>query len=88
MVFPEEFKCGDLLDSKLSSRIYNDLQMFSKAETKRSARLKDKQALATSDAALDAKTRLILLSWINNEVLDRVEGVIAIGKVIKFNTNR
>lgn len=81
MIFPAEFKSGDIIGSKLSSRIYNDLQMFSKTEQKRNARLKDKEQYATSDASVDVKTRLILLTMINNGVLDRVEGVVAIGKV-------
>lgn len=68
------------MESKLSSRIYNDLQMFSKGEAKRNARLKDKETLATSDASIDVKTRLIILKWINNGDLDLVEGAIAIGK--------
>lgn len=81
MQFPSEFNSGDILESKLSSRIYNDLQLFSKAEVKRSARLKDKEQHATSDASVDVKTRLILFTWIENELFDRVEGVIAVGKV-------
>jgi len=80
MMFPAGFNSGDVIESKLSSRIYNDLQMFSKAEMKRSSRLKDKEQIATSDTSVDVKTRLILLKWINNGELDRVEGVIAVGK--------
>jgi len=78
--FPSNFKSGDLLESRLSSRIYNDLQMFSKTESKRGARLKDKTGIATSDASVDVKSRLILLKWIDAGSIDRVEGVIAIGK--------
>ncbi|KAI6182844.1 Serine/threonine-protein kinase RIO3 [Aphelenchoides bicaudatus] len=78
--FSTNFNSGDILDNKISSRIYNDLQMFSKGETKRNARLKDKETLATSDASVDVKTRLILLKWINAGDLDRIEGSIAIGK--------
>jgi serine/threonine-protein kinase RIO1 len=80
MQFQPNFNSGDLLEEKLSSRIYNDLQMFSKGEAKRQARLKDKEKIATSDASIDVKTRLIILKWINNGDLDSVEGAIAIGK--------
>ena len=58
--------------------------MFSKAEVKRKARLHDKEEKATSDASLDGKTRLCLFKWINVGLFDRVEEVIAIGKVSKI----
>lgn len=84
MNFRANFNSGDIMGSRLSSRIYNDLQMASKAEEKRKAKLKDKEGIATSDASVDVKTRLILLKWINNGDIDRIEGVVAIGKVINL----
>lgn len=70
------------MGQKISSRIYNDLQLHAKEERRRHARIKDKQEIATSDASVDVKSRLLLLNWINQGILDRVEGVIAIGKVL------
>ncbi|KAI6207996.1 Serine/threonine-protein kinase RIO3 [Aphelenchoides besseyi] len=80
MLFPSDFKSGDIMDARLSSKIYNDLSMFSKGEAKRKARVKDKEEKATSEACIDLKTRIIILKFINANHIDRVEEIIAIGK--------
>lgn len=50
-------------------------------DMKRSTRVKDKEEIAVSEQSMDAKTRLILFNWINAGEIDRVDGVIAVGKV-------
>lgn len=39
-------------------------------------------------ASLDGKTRLILFKWLNAGYFDRVEEVIAIGKVVMHSNNQ
>ncbi|CAD5207100.1 unnamed protein product [Bursaphelenchus okinawaensis] len=73
-------KSGDLVGERINTKIANELERFGNMEMKRKARLKDKDEKAMSDASLDAKSRLILLKWINNGDIDRVEGVVAMGK--------
>ncbi|KAH7695614.1 atypical/RIO/RIO3 protein kinase [Aphelenchoides avenae] len=80
MQFPIEFPTGDVVGSKVSNKIFNDLRMYSKQEVKRVMRLKDKNEKATGEASVDALTRLILFKWINAELFDAIEGVIATGK--------
>lgn len=73
------------MGSKVSNKIFNDLRMYSKTEVKRVMRLKDKAEKATGEASVDALTRLILFKWINAEMFDAIEGVIATGKVPPAN---
>ena len=71
---------GGGFDMKLSNKVYNNLKVFSKAEQKRAARLNDKQEKATATMALDPKSRLILFRMVDNNILDRLNGVISTGK--------
>ncbi|KAL6725811.1 hypothetical protein Aduo_007839 [Ancylostoma duodenale] len=71
---------GDMHNEQINSRVYNSLRNFSKTETKRQHKLKDKEEKATIETSMDAVTRLHLFKWINQGVFDRVEGIIATGK--------
>uniref|UniRef100_A0A1I7X8N6 non-specific serine/threonine protein kinase n=1 Tax=Heterorhabditis bacteriophora TaxID=37862 RepID=A0A1I7X8N6_HETBA len=72
---------GDLRSAPINDHVFNSLCQFSKADTKRSHKLKDKEEKATMNISVDAITRLTLFKWINQGVFDRVEGVVATGKV-------
>ncbi|KAK6029736.1 hypothetical protein OSTOST_04152, partial [Ostertagia ostertagi] len=65
---------------QINSRVFNSLRNFSKSETKRQHKLKDKEEKATIDTSMDAVTRLHLFKWINQGIFDSVEGIIATGK--------
>lgn len=80
MQLPLNLPTGDVLDHRISRRVYNELRTFGKLETKRQMRVKDKEEKATSEVSVDVQTRLVLLKWINSGQLDRVEGIIATGK--------
>jgi len=67
-------------DMQLSNRVYNNLKNYSKAEDQRRTRLHDKQEKATTDMAMDPKTRLMLYKLINADILKKVHGVISTGK--------
>ena len=71
---------GGGFDMKLSNPVYNHLKQFSMAEQKRAARLNDKHGKATATMALDPKSRLMLYRLVDNNVLERVNGVISTGK--------
>ena len=71
---------GGGFDMKLSNPVYNHLKSFSMAEQKRSARLHDKHEKATSDMALDPRSRLLLHRMIDNGILEAVHGAISTGK--------
>ncbi|KAI4456058.1 serine/threonine-protein kinase rio1 [Holotrichia oblita] len=79
MSFPPEFETGDGagFDMKISNKVFN--RMHDKKEDRE-----------TAIFGIDAKTRIILYKMINNELLDRVNGVISIGKeavVLHADTN-
>uniref|UniRef100_A0A8R1HHB3 Serine/threonine-protein kinase RIO3 n=1 Tax=Caenorhabditis japonica TaxID=281687 RepID=A0A8R1HHB3_CAEJA len=71
---------GDMVGDKINNKVYNKLMAFGKSETKRQMRQKDKEEKATMDTSVDSDTRLMLLKWINQEVFDSVDGIIATGK--------
>jgi len=71
---------GGGFDMKLSNKVYNNLKVFSKAEQKRAARLTDKQEKATATMALDPKSRLIIFRLVDNNILERLNGVVSTGK--------
>nr|CDJ88657.1 unnamed protein product [Haemonchus contortus] len=71
---------GDMNQEQISSRVFNSLRNFSKSETKRLHKLKDKEEKATIETSMDAVTRLHLFKWINQGIFDSVEGIIATGK--------
>ncbi|CAI5446654.1 unnamed protein product [Caenorhabditis angaria] len=71
---------GDMISGKINNRVYNSLLAFGKSDAKRQMRMKDKEEKATMDTSVDANTRLTLLKWINQGVIDSIEGIIATGK--------
>ncbi|VDM64122.1 unnamed protein product [Angiostrongylus costaricensis] len=76
---------GDMLNKQINSRVFNSLRKFSKTEARRRHKLKDKEEKATIEISMDAIARLHLFKWINQGVFDRVEGIIATGKVYKMS---
>lgn len=82
MEFPPEFQTGDGggFDMKLSNQVFNSLKRHSRIEQGRRARLHDKSELATSEQAVDARTRLLLHKWVDSGLLESVGGILSSGK--------
>jgi len=83
MSFPPEFQTGDGagFDLQLSNKVFNSLKLYSKHEQNRRHKLHDKKEdHATAEFGLDENTRLQLYKMINKQLLERVNGVISIGK--------
>lgn len=83
MSFPPEFHTGDGagFDLQLSNKVFNSLKLHSKTEQNRRQRLHDrKEDHATADFGIDQFTRLLLYKMINKQLLERVNGIISIGK--------
>uniref|UniRef100_A0A182LXC9 Serine/threonine-protein kinase RIO3 n=1 Tax=Anopheles culicifacies TaxID=139723 RepID=A0A182LXC9_9DIPT len=83
MSFPPEFSTGDAagFDMKLSNKVFNQLKTHSKKATKMKHKAQDrKENIATAEMGLDEPTRLILYKWINNQLLESIDGVISTGK--------
>ena len=60
--------------------MYNKVRNFSVREDKRKNRLMDKEDKATTEKALDPKTRVLIYKLVNGGLLDSVNGVISTGK--------
>ncbi|KAK7083381.1 Down syndrome critical region protein 3, partial [Halocaridina rubra] len=71
---------GGGFDMQLSNKVYNNLQHSAKSEIRRKNRIHDKVEKATSDMALDQNTRLLIFKWVNNVILESVNGIISAGK--------
>nr|CAD7444094.1 unnamed protein product [Timema bartmani] len=82
MVFPPEFHTGDAgaFDMQLPNKVFNSLKVHSRNEESRRNRVHDKSEQATSEMSVDPRTRLLLYKLVNQEVLDRVNGVLSTGK--------
>ncbi|XP_052866480.1 serine/threonine-protein kinase RIO3 [Anopheles cruzii] len=83
MSFPPEFSTGDAagFDMKLSNKVYNQLKTHSKKATRKHHKAQDRREnIATAEMGLDEPTRLILYKWINNQLLESIDGVISTGK--------
>lgn len=83
MSFPPEFSTGDGagFDMKLSNKVFNQLKTHSKKATKKQHKAQDrKENIATAEMGLDEPTRMILYKWINNQVLESIDGIISTGK--------
>ncbi|CAG7828927.1 unnamed protein product [Allacma fusca] len=82
MEFPPGISTGDgaSFDMQLSNKVFNTLKVYSKAEEGRRTRVHDKIDKSTSEMAIDAKTRLLLYKLVNNNILDKVYGIISTGK--------
>ena len=66
---------------QLSNSVYNELKKFSiKDGRRRAGRIKDKIEKSTAEQAVDPQTKLILFKFINNGILENVNGVISTGK--------
>lgn len=75
-----DFNTVDIGGERISNNVLNDLRFCNKLENRKKIRVKDKDEKASNISALDANVRLTLLGWINTKDIDRVEGVIAMGK--------
>ncbi|KAJ8866566.1 hypothetical protein PR048_032425 [Dryococelus australis] len=82
MGFPPEFHTGDggAFDMQLSNKVYNSLKVYSRHEQSRRNRLHDKSEQATAEMSVDPRTRLLLYKLVNQELLDRVNGILSTGK--------
>ncbi|CAH0694421.1 unnamed protein product [Spodoptera exigua] len=83
MAFPPEVCTGDGagFDMKLSNSVFNHLREQTKHyQTRKTKMLDRKESHATAEMGLDEPTRLILFKFINNEVLEDINGIISTGK--------
>ncbi|KAJ9586222.1 hypothetical protein L9F63_020131 [Diploptera punctata] len=82
MEFPPEFQTGDGggFDMQLSNKVYNSLKVHSRNEQSRKNRLQDKSEQATAEMSVDPKTRLLLYSFVTQEVLERINGILSTGR--------
>ncbi|KAG5875520.1 hypothetical protein JTB14_013675 [Gonioctena quinquepunctata] len=72
---------GENFDLKLSNKVFNSLKTHAKHEQARRHKIHDKKEdQATAVFGVDEFTRLILYKMVNNQLLERVNGVISIGK--------
>ncbi|ALC37938.1 CG3008 [Drosophila busckii] len=88
MNFPPEFPTGDAacFDMKLSNKVYNQLKAYS-----RRGRADRKEKVATAEMGVDAATRLLLYKLINNQILEKINGIISTGKeavILHANSDR
>ncbi|CAH1997309.1 unnamed protein product [Acanthoscelides obtectus] len=83
MSFPPEFQTGDgeNFDLKISNKVFNSLKMYSFKEQARRYKIHDrKEDHATAEFGMDEHTRLLIYKLINKQLLERVDGVVSIGK--------
>lgn len=71
---------GGGFDMQLSNKVYNKLCRSAMSDMRRKNRVHDKVEKATSEMALDPKTRLLIFKMINNAVLEVVNGIVSSGK--------
>ena len=82
MEFPPEFQTGDGggFDMQLSNKVFNSLKVYSRNEQSRRNRVHDKSEQATAEMSVDPKTRLLLYRLVNQEILERINGILSTGK--------
>jgi RIO kinase 3 len=82
MKLPFECMTGDAddMELKLNNRVFNSLKTHANSEQKRKARVRDKADQATSELAIDERTRLLLFKMIEVNLLTSLGGQIATGK--------
>lgn len=83
MEFPPEFQTGDpgSFDMQLPNKVFNSLKAHSRSQqSKRNKMLDRKESHATAVLGVDEPTRLLLYKFVNNGMLEKVNGVIATGK--------
>ncbi|XP_055546903.1 serine/threonine-protein kinase RIO3 [Wyeomyia smithii] len=83
MSFPPEFSTGDGagFDMKLPNYVFNQLKSHSKKASRKKNTAQDrKENVATAEMGLDESTRIILYKWINNQLLNSIDGIISTGK--------
>lgn len=82
MEFPPGFQTGDGggFDMQLPNKVFNSLKVYSRSEQSRRHRLHDKSEQATAEMCVDSRTRLLLYRLVNQQVLERVNGILSTGK--------
>ncbi|XP_071552159.1 serine/threonine-protein kinase RIO3 [Panulirus ornatus] len=82
MSLPPGINTGDGggFDMQLSNKVFNRLHRSAITDIRRKHRVHDKVEKATSEMALDPRTRLLIFKLVNNAVLETVSGVISSGK--------
>lgn len=71
---------GGGFDMNLPNKVFNKLYRSALTDMRRKHRVHDKVEKATSEMALDPKTRLVIFKLVNNAVLESVNGIISTGK--------
>ncbi|XP_065651499.1 serine/threonine-protein kinase RIO3 [Hydra vulgaris] len=88
--FPMSFNSGDVVgkDIRIPNHVYNKLKVHSVKEERNGFRVHDKNEHSTHEKALDENTRLIIYKMVNNETLERFNGIISTGKeAVVFHAN-
>lgn len=83
MAFPPEFRTGDGagFDMKLPNSVFNSLKAHSRSEQARLHKMLDrKESQATAVLGIDEKTKLLLYKFVNNGMMEKINGVISTGK--------
>lgn len=82
MSFHPDISTGDAgsFDMKLSNQVFNQLRAHTKNLKKNNKASDRKDEIATAVMGIDESTRLILYKFINNQLLESVDGVISTGK--------
>ncbi|KAF5292229.1 hypothetical protein FQA39_LY14044 [Lamprigera yunnana] len=83
MSFPPEFPTGDGagFDLQLSNKVFNSLKLYSKQEQNRRHRLHNKkEEQSSAEFGIDELTRYQLYKMMKMRFLERIKGVISIGK--------
>lgn len=83
MSFAPEVRTGDGagFDMKVNNKVYNQLRAHSKRTDKSRQKKQDrKENVATAEMGIDEPTRLVLYKLVNNQVLERVNGIVSAGK--------
>lgn len=71
---------GGGFDMHLPNKVFNKLYRSALTDMRRKHRVHDKVEKATSDMALDPKTRLLIFKLVNNAILESFNGIISSGK--------
>lgn len=69
-----------LPNAKLSNSVKNGIKQTEKKEVSSKIRVKEKQDRATTEQVMDPRTRMILYKYINNGLLDSIDGCVSTGK--------
>lgn len=83
MDFHCDFSSGDCgnFDMKISNKVFNELRKYSFSMAKKNNQMQDRREdEKTSEMGMDQKTRLLLYKFINNMIIDNIDGIVSKGK--------